>query len=245
MRDSPVSIGIYRKHIALYRYLNNAWIFTDLLRPSLKSQAKLLLESKSKAKRRYSVPKRSGVVFSRRLDKDIGTLFTSQHDRGIFETNIISMVSRVEAFIQDCIALVAISHPKKLGLLVDGKTGVPLDLFLGTESREEVIRRFAIMKSEELMYSKPAEYMRKTGEVLSIELDADLLTDFFEIKASRDIIVHNSGLINDSYLKKAGNKSRGNQGEELKIDATYFRHVLVTLKKLSGSIQMKTEEVYK
>lgn len=68
---------------------------------------------------------------------------------------------------------------------------------------------------------------------------------FVEIKASRDIIIHNSGLINKLYVEKAGDKSRGDAGEELVIDDAYFRHVIVTLKALAGAIQSQTEAVYK
>jgi hypothetical protein len=32
-RNSAVSKAIYTRHIRLYRLLNDAWIFTELLRP--------------------------------------------------------------------------------------------------------------------------------------------------------------------------------------------------------------------
>ena len=41
-RNSNVSKEIYRKHIALYRYINNAWIFSDLLAPKLQERAEEL-----------------------------------------------------------------------------------------------------------------------------------------------------------------------------------------------------------
>lgn len=240
-RNSSVSKAIYTRHIRLYRMLNDAWIFTELLRPDLEARAEKLRASKSKVKRPYPVPKRSGTVISRRRDEDIGLIFYAQHERGIFETNIVSLVSRTEAFIQDSLAIVASAYPKKLSILAD-KGGIPLDLFLEHEEREDVIRRFVAMKCEGLMFGKPSEYLDKAAKVLAIEVDANLVKEFIEIKASRDIIIHNSGRINKLYVEKAGDKRRGADGEELVIDRTYFRHVIVTLKKLSREIQSKTEE---
>ena len=243
-RNSAVSKAIYRRHIRLYRYLNDAWIFTALLRPELKNRGDKLRASKSKAKKPYPVPKRKGTVTSRRRDEDIGLIFYAQHERGVFETNIVSMVSRLEAFIQECIAIAASAFPAKLSVLAD-KSGIPLDLFLEHEDREDVVGRFVALKCEGLMFSKPSEYLDKAAKVLSIELEPETVRAFVEIKASRDIIIHNSGLINKLYVEKAGDKSRGDPGEELVIDDAYFRHVIVTLKALAGAIQSKTEAVYK
>src|SRR5687768_1808764 len=98
-RKHPVSVAIYKRHIRLYRYLNDAWIFVSLLRPELDGRAKKLLASKVRKDRKYPVPKRNQNVTSRRNDSEIGQIFRAQHDRGIFETTIVSVVSRVEAFI--------------------------------------------------------------------------------------------------------------------------------------------------
>lgn len=242
-RESDVSKDIYRRHLRLYRYLNDGWIFTELLRPELSARAQALRTSKSKAKKTYKVPKRQGYVISRRRDEDIGQIFAAQYERGIFETNIVSMVSRTEAFIQDCIATVANAHPRRLSILAD-KGGIPLDLFLDHENREDVIRRFVALRCEGLMFGKPSEYLAKAAEVLSIELNPETIAEFVEIKASRDIVIHNSGVINKLYVEKAGNRRRGTVGTELPIDQSYYRHVIVTLKALSGSIQAKTEAVF-
>lgn len=243
-RNSAVSVAIYRYHLRLFRYLNDAWIFTELLRPELETRAKMLRASTSKAKKPFPVPKGKISVMSKRRDEDIGLIFMAQHERGIFETNIVSMVSRTEAFLHDALSTVSIAYPQKLSILGD-KNGIPIDLFLESGAREDVIRRFVALKCEGLMFGKPAEYLEKASKVLSIELDAELVKDFIEIKASRDIIIHNSGVINKLYVEKAGERRRGEVGADLVIDHAYFRHVIVTLKKLSGSIQSKTEAVYK
>lgn len=242
-RESQVSIEIYRRHIRLFRYINDTWIFIELIRPDLERQADKLRNSKSKVKKRYTVPKGSSTVQSKRRDADIGQVYSAQYQRGIYETNIVSMVSRAEAFLQDAVSIVACAYPKKLALLAD-KGGIPLDLFLESERREDVIRRYVALRCEGLMFGKPSEYLEKAAKVLSIDIDPDIAKAFIEIKASRDIIIHNSGQINKLYVEKAGDQRRGEAGEELVIDRSYFRHVVVTIKKLSGLVQKRTEDVY-
>ena len=242
-RSSHVSKIIYRRHIALYRYINDAWIFADLIEPELQEKALKLRASTSKSKRGYKAPKKSGWTVSKRLDRDIGQLFLSQSKRGIFETNIVSMVSRTEAFIQDCVATVACAYPKKLSILAD-KGGVPIDLVLENEDRNDLIKRFVLLKCESLMFSKPKDYLEKTSKVLSVELEPDIIDAYVEIKASRDIVVHGSGVINKLYLEKSGEQARGGLGDELPIDREYFKSVVVNLKRLSGDIQKKTEKVF-
>ena len=87
-RKSKVSKAIYRKHIALYRYINDAWIFADLIEPDLQARAKQLRGSKTNVKRGYKAPKKSGWTVSKRRNQDIGRLFQAQFERGIFELTL-------------------------------------------------------------------------------------------------------------------------------------------------------------
>lgn len=242
-RVHPISTGIYQKHIQLFRYLNDAWIFTHLLRPDLATKADELRSSKSKVKKSYSVPKKNKSVQSKRRDRDIGDVFKAQHDRGIFETNIVSVVSRVEAFLQDCIAIAITNQPKKLAIL--GDKGIPLDLFLELEERDDLLQSVIDLRCQELLFAKPKAYLETVAKVLSIEIDQRVAGSFIEMKASRDVIIHNRGAINSIYVEKAGAMKRGAVGDELVIDEHYFVDVIENAKLLSGAIQRETEKKYK
>ena len=243
-RKHPVSVAIYRRHIQLFRYVNDVWIFTRLTRPQLKTRAKELRESPSKAKRRYPVPKRGRKIESRRRDNDIGQLYSAQYDRGIFETNIVSIISRVEAFIQDCVSIAVRDQPKKLALLSE-KGGIPLDLFLEHEKREDILESVVLHRCQDLMFGKPKEYLAKAFKILSIEVEDKIINSYIELKASRDVIIHNNGRINQIYVEKAGELARGGFGDELGIDEKYFAEVIMVAKELSGAIQREIEKTYK
>ena len=243
-RNSQISKKIYQNHIRLYRTLNDAWILTQLTRQLYKSRSTKLRASKDPRKKGYRTPKKAGWTISRRRDADIGQMFFAEHERGMFESNIVSLVSRTEAFIQESVSITIREFPEKLKIL-SGKAGVPLELLLEQGTRDDLLERFVTMKCEELMFSKPSEYLAKVQSILSIELNTETLADFIEIKATRDVIVHGQGAVSKIYLDKSETKARGKLGEELKVDIDYFKVVIITLKKLSGDIQSKTEQKHK
>ena len=201
-------------------------------------------QSASKKKRSYQVPKKDRFVTSRRKDSDVGFILDYQYRTGIFETNIISIVSRIEVFIQECISLAVVTHPEKLSVLAGEKATIPVSLFLQCQDKDDVLDEYVALKCQDLMFLKPHDYIDRLQKILSIKLDDEVVRDFIEIKATRDLIVHNRREVNQIYLDKAGDRARAGLGNILVIDRNYFRRVIVTAKRLSGSIQSKIENKY-
>ena len=244
MRSNPISINIYRRHLKLFRYINDTWIFLRLIRPKLKLLSDTFGASTSKAKKLYQVPKKGKNVLSKRLDADVHSLLLRQHDRGLYESLIVSIISRAEIYLVECLVEVILAHPAKLAVLVDDRVGVPLDMFLAGPDKQAILAEMIRIKSEGLTFLPPAKYIERVEKALSIELDASVVAQFIEAKASRDLIVHADGLINAAYRKKAGDLARGQLGDTLIIDEDYFRHIIVTTKQLSGEIASKIEEKF-
>jgi hypothetical protein len=94
---------IDRIALRLFRYLNDNWIFTRLMRPQLSEEAGILIDSTDLKKTNYPVPRQGQPAFSARRNSEIGQLFQAQFERGIFEENIVNIVSRVEALIKECL----------------------------------------------------------------------------------------------------------------------------------------------
>jgi hypothetical protein len=244
-RQSEVSIKIYRRHLALFRYLNDIWIFITLLRPHLKERAIELRNSKRKAKYRYETPKRGRRVESRRKDEDIGEVYLAQFERGVFDTHIINIVSRTEAFIQECVSIAVRAHPEKLTILSE-KSGIPIELFLEQTDRAEILDRLVAMRCQDLMFGKPKEYLSRAFKVLGVTVNDSIVAKYIELKATRDVLIHNNGLVNKIYIDKVGNElARADIGQELEINARYFKEVIMIVKELSGSIQSDIEKNYK
>lgn len=141
---------------------------------------------------------------SRYNDLDAGR--TSRQMGVTFETYFsaslaINVVSEVEHFIGGAVSAALRLHPEKMG----GQT-FKLTEIIAASSTDELIDRAARSVMNSLLYEKPLEYMKKLAEVLSIDatgLDGYWLP-FIEMKARRDIGVHNSWLVNEIYLRKLG-----------------------------------------
>src|ERR1700722_16786774 len=70
------------------------------------------------------------------------------------------------------------------------------------------------------------ETLRAWFEALdkAVHLDCpseDEINSLAEVKASRDILEHNAGVVNETYLRKAGTKARYGLGKRVEIDDDY------------------------
>lgn len=80
----------------------------------------------------------------------------------------------------------------------------------------------------------PESYFNYCKSILGFEYSYGLKKQYIEIKACRDIFVHNDGIVNKIYLGKVGEKARGQNGETLSVDLPYFESTIVCLKRIVG-----------
>jgi hypothetical protein len=85
----------------------------------------------------------------------------------------------------------------------------------------------------EIKYEKVADWFAYFEKLARIGYPgSDEIETLGEIKASRDILVHNKGIVNHLYLWRAGKKSRFKEGEYLEIPEYYHRECWQFFKKL-------------
>lgn len=114
-------------------------------------------------------------------------------------TNVIALVSEVEHFFANTVSTALRLYPGKMG----GHT-FRLTEILAVSSTDELVDRAASATMHELMYEKPLDYLAGLCNILSIEKQS-LETDwpkFVELKARRDLGVHNDWIVNAIYLRK-------------------------------------------
>lgn len=132
---------------------------------------------------------------------------------------VVQLVTRVETLLSDVVRAVVIRYPQKLG----GKRNVPLQMVLESTSLEEVHIRATDMFLNDLAYKSPAEFSESMQQLLSVNLfECPAFHRYMELKATRDIFVHNSGIANDVYIRKAGTHARVKSGMALPADIQYF-----------------------
>lgn len=129
------------------------------------------------------------------------------------------LVTTTEALLGDVVRTVIVRHPQKLG----AKRSIQLQAILEAQSLEEVHLRATDALLNELSYKSPAEFSEALDNLLSINLlECPAFHKYVELKATRDIYVHNRGIVNETYLKKAGSHARARTGAVLPVDIPYF-----------------------
>jgi hypothetical protein len=89
----------------------------------------------------------------------------------------------------------------------------------------------------ELKYERLADWFAYLERLTHVGCPStDEIQRLAEIKASRDILVHNNGLANATYLSKAGSLARYRAGEQLQIPEKYHRESWETIKRVVGDL---------
>ncbi len=71
-----------------------------------------------------------------------------------------------------------------------------------------------------------------------MKLNKEVWGKWIEIKARRDLWVHNAGIVNQIYMDKSGEYGLCGLGEEAVIGEQYFAGSVVLLKKMIGRIYL-------
>lgn len=114
-------------------------------------------------------------------------------------TVLIGLVSEVEHFLGNAVSAALRLYPEKMG-----SRSFRLSDILNVSSNEELINRAASAVLNDLMYAKPLDYLSGLCDILSIRKDplASHWSRFVEIKARRDLGVHNNWVANEIYQRK-------------------------------------------
>jgi hypothetical protein len=132
---------------------------------------------------------------------------------------IVQLVTIVDALLGDIVRSVVVRYPQKLG----AKRSIQLQSLLEAKSLEEVHLRATDALLNDLSYKSPTDFAAAMQELLSINLvECPAFHKYVELKATRDIHIHNRGVVNETYLKKAGSHSRARSGAALPVDIQYF-----------------------
>ena len=132
---------------------------------------------------------------------------------------LFQLVAITEASLGDVVRALVMKFPLKLG----NKRTMPLQSVLASTSIEEIHLRAADQFLNELAYKSPMEFAEALEAMISLNLlECPAYHRYMEIKASRDIFIHNRGIANETYTRKAGSHSRVVSGAALPADIQYF-----------------------
>lgn len=248
MPKLPLAWRIKTTQERYVRSMNNLHLVGKRVVMTLKDLETELSASTRQGARKYLVPGATGTQQVERKDKELASVFGSHADTRIYQSFLVTAVSDFEAFLSKVIEYVLREYPRKLTIAVQGvSTGkdIPIGVVLDAETIAETIDWAIERALHSLFYASPVEYLAYLKKVVSINTSKPQYQDYFEIKATRDLIIHNSGVINATYLTKAGEKARGESGAAVEVDKEYFEHCLAVLKRLSWYIRSDAEKEFR
>ncbi|MBH0194357.1 MAG: hypothetical protein HP494_01875 [Nitrospira sp.] len=139
----------------------------------------------------------------------------------------------------DLIRAIVLKYPQKLG----SKRMIALQTILEASSIEEIHVRATDALLNELSYKSPGEFAASAQQLLSVNLfECPSFHKYMEIKASRDIFIHNRGIANEIYERKAGSHMRVRSGMYLPADTVYFLESYEACLQLTEWLEAKLHE---
>ena len=132
---------------------------------------------------------------------------------------LFQLVAITEALLGDILRAIVRKYPHKLG----NKRTITIQTVLESATIDEIHLRATDALVNELTYKSPIEFAESLDSLISINLiECPAFHKYVEIKATRDIFVHNQGMANETYVRKAGTHQRVKSGMTLPADVQYF-----------------------
>lgn len=237
---------VYKLQNAIIRELNNGHIFLEQLQPLLEDAKAQYAESSSNKDRRYYVPSTRPGKFAKRTDKELKDIYEQYQTTGLFEAFLVNAVARFEWFLADVLSEYLSHYPNRLTESVQGVPTcgkVEVATLIAAKDKSELVRKVIADHASNVFRQKPSIYMGYVAHLVGLESDPSFL-DYYEISATRDLIVHNSRKINEIYMAKAGSKARGTIGGQVAVDSEYFADCVANLKRVSGAVKRDIEKKY-
>ena len=143
-------------------------------------------------------------------------------------------VSLFEDFVFELLRCWLSAYPASLS-----KKQVEMGAVLNCPSKSAIILTVVDRELNELKYERLADWFAYLERLTKLGCPtADEIEKLTEIKASRDILVHNNGIANATYLSKAGTRARKKEGEKLGIPAAYHLASWETINKAVHDISV-------
>ena len=215
------------------RGLNNIYVLNQLSSKAILSARKQLQSDKS-SELDFEVPSIKGdFVTTAREKTKIIQLLGDAVDEELPKQSLISAVAITENYMSEMLRLVLRAFPEKLKSQ-DKK--VDLDLVLDSADIESLVSKIIECQIHSVFFAGPEKYFKYVETILSIKIPKPSKEQYAEVKATRDLLVHNEGIINETYVRKAGKLARGKVGDTIPVDEMYFDPAIRTMKKLSNII---------
>ncbi|WP_299137115.1 hypothetical protein [uncultured Tenacibaculum sp.] len=155
-----------------------------------------------------------GMEIFKKLNKSV-----TKYETEIYKYCFINLIARTEAFLNDILEALYIWENSSL-----------------TEKEREK----SILNFSHTSFKKKMEFLKRKFN-LTFPLIEEHNSDIIELFSTRNIILHNNGLINETYLK-INKTSKFTIGDKKVVDENYLKLTFVLLILIAKSIEEKVKE---
>lgn len=157
----------------------------------------------------------------------------------IAEATFCQFIETFDGFCFDLMRIWLMNDPRSIG-----SHQVTLKEVLEAERTEDIVLHVVNKTLNELSYKRPKDWfdflkVRTSIDVLSIQE----IERFAEAKATRDILIHNRKIANQTYVSKAGKAARFVSGETVEVSDQYHATTWNLLQELIKKLVSKGIEL--
>lgn len=154
---------------------------------------------------------------------------------------IFQLVTITESLLNDILRQVLLEFPKK----IPGKKKIEAEKILECESIEVIKLSLIDNIINEFAYKSPKDYASEFEQYTGVNLlESPVYHNYMELKATRDILIHNNGVANDIYCSKAGVLARVKAGQYLPVTLQYFLQLYEQCLQLTEILEKGLDEIW-
>ena len=143
-----------------------------------------------------------------------------------------NFVSTLEKFVVDFLIAWLTEYPGSLSM-----HDLKFQTVLDSAGKDEIIAAVVQKKVYGLTYGRVSEWFQYLNTVAHLDCPSqDQIERLAEIKASRDVLVHNNGIANERYVDKSMGRHRFSDGDALELPESYHRDSWQLIKEIITDI---------
>lgn len=163
------------------------------------------------------------------IDQD-GLVRLAPHYARVYLTALTfrQFVSAFEAFLFNFLHRLLMHNPWQFS-----ERQLDFGTVLKATSRDDIISGVILRELNELRYKHIREWFAAVNKAVKLDSPAEEEIDALaEIKAARDVLEHNAGIVNEIYRRKAGKKARYEVGDHIELEDAYHLESWRLIKKV-------------
>lgn len=220
----------------MHQSVNDSYIWFRVAADSLELASE---SSQVVAAREFQVPSRRAGKTVKRNEGQVQEILERARRTGLGRAVFVQLVAEMEAFLSDVLEATLIHDHSRLKVSVQGidhTKSIKRDEVVDRIARGDLVEHLIQKELAAVFYANPRAQLDYLEQVTGITIDQSLVSSWSEIKATRDLLAHNSGRINSTYMRKAGELARGDLGSLVDVDDEYVTNSMATLKSMVGKI---------